>query len=96
MLEPPVVHLKDVGETHSGPDSLEKSLNDATVNNEITKDDVPGNYAEKQEAKPTKACVAGVCSGSGSGSSAAALHCSWAGVVTFWLLTALTVKVLKI
>lgn len=56
MHEPPVVQVKNIGETHSGPDSLEKSLHDSPLSNEIHSD-VPENLAAEQQ-KPTLAGIA--------------------------------------
>ncbi|XP_054736831.1 protein unzipped [Anastrepha obliqua] len=61
MHEPPVVQLKDVGVTHSGPDSLEKSLHDSPSSNEIPSD-VPENLAAEQQ-KPSLAGIAATGSG---------------------------------
>uniref|UniRef100_A0A0A1XP79 Protein unzipped n=1 Tax=Zeugodacus cucurbitae TaxID=28588 RepID=A0A0A1XP79_ZEUCU len=56
MHEPPVVQVKNIGETHSGPDSLEKTLHDSPMNNEIPSE-VPENLAAEQQ-KPTLAGIA--------------------------------------
>lgn len=53
--EPPVVQIKDMGVTHSGPDSLENSMLDSPTNNEIPQDK-PENLAEKHQ-KPAMAGI---------------------------------------
>ncbi|XP_060660703.1 protein unzipped [Drosophila nasuta] len=46
--EPPQVRIEHMGVKHSGPDSLEKTLNDA--NNEVNSNDAPENMSSKDAA----------------------------------------------
>ncbi|KAH8298487.1 hypothetical protein KR044_006131 [Drosophila immigrans] len=48
--EPPRVRVEHVGVQHSGPDSLEKTLNDSTANNEVNTNDAPENMSSKDAA----------------------------------------------
>ncbi|XP_067627487.1 protein unzipped [Eurosta solidaginis] len=56
MHQPPVVQVKNIGVTHSGPDSLEKTMHDSPSSNEIP-NDVPDNLATEQH-KPSLAGIA--------------------------------------
>lgn len=49
--EPPMVRMEHVGEKHSGPDSLEKTLSDAsTAQNEVNSHEAPENMSSKDAA----------------------------------------------
>ncbi|XP_017148771.1 protein unzipped [Drosophila miranda] len=43
--EPPLVHVKHMGEKHSGPDSLEKTLHDSPGSNEVNSHEAPENMS---------------------------------------------------
>ncbi|XP_016947339.1 protein unzipped [Drosophila biarmipes] len=43
--EPPLVHMKDQGVQHSGPDTLEKSLHDSPSSNEVNSHEAPENMS---------------------------------------------------
>lgn len=47
--EPPVVQMKNIGSTHSGPDSLENSMLDAPSSSNEIPQDVPENIAAKHQ-----------------------------------------------
>ncbi|EDV98473.1 GH22655 [Drosophila grimshawi] len=66
--EPPLVRLEHLGEQHSGPDSLEKTLSDSTAtnNNEIGSSDAPENMSSKDAAL---AGFGGMADNSGGGSN---------------------------
>ncbi|XP_037949224.1 protein unzipped [Teleopsis dalmanni] len=78
MHEPPVVHVKDIGESHSGPDSLEKSLHDSPDSNEVS-NEVPENM------KHQKPALAGI--GVTDKNSATALHMQWSATLIILLMT---------
>ncbi|KAM8712254.1 hypothetical protein ACLKA7_012729 [Drosophila subpalustris] len=44
--EPPLVRVEHVGVKHSGPDSLEKTLNDSTATNEVNSHEAPENMSK--------------------------------------------------
>ncbi|XP_023163132.1 protein unzipped [Drosophila hydei] len=48
--EPPMVRVEHVGDKHSGPDSLEKTLNDSTSTNEVNSHEAPENMSSKDAA----------------------------------------------
>jgi len=48
--EPPLVRVEHLGVKHSGPDSLEKTLNDSTANNEVNSHEAPENMSSKDAA----------------------------------------------
>ncbi|XP_039481558.1 protein unzipped [Drosophila santomea] len=43
--EPPLVHMKDNGVQHSGPDTLEKTLHDSPSSNELNSHEAPENMS---------------------------------------------------
>ncbi|XP_037713896.1 protein unzipped [Drosophila subpulchrella] len=43
--EPPLVHMKDQGVQHSGPDTLEKTLHDSPSSNEVNSHEAPENMS---------------------------------------------------
>lgn len=43
--EPPLVHMKDKGVQHSGPDTLEKTLHDSPSSNEVNSHEAPENMS---------------------------------------------------
>ncbi|XP_052843678.1 protein unzipped [Drosophila gunungcola] len=43
--EPPLVHMKDKGVQHSGPDTLEKTLQDSPSSNEVNSHEAPENMS---------------------------------------------------
>lgn len=45
-----MVRVEHVGDKHSGPDSLEKTLNDSTSTNEVNSHEAPENMSSKDAA----------------------------------------------
>ena len=80
MHEPPVVTVKNVGNSQSGPDSLEKSLHDSPSSNEIS-NDVPEDLHQKP-------ALAGITLGSNSSGHKMGICLSVAAllsVLPFWI-----------
>ncbi|XP_030375174.1 protein unzipped [Scaptodrosophila lebanonensis] len=64
--EPPLVHVEHVGDKHSGPDTLEKTLQDSPASNEVNSNDVPDNLANPHK----DAALAGFGGAGGGGATA--------------------------
>ncbi|KAH8401048.1 hypothetical protein KR009_002703 [Drosophila setifemur] len=65
--EPPLVHMKDKGVQHSGPDTLEKTLHDSPSSNEVNSHEAPENMSSKSDKD---VALAGFGANRGSGSLA--------------------------